>query len=111
MRMSTLTITRADAAHDDDDPALDVIAGIAPRDVAAFVDHVVAELAALLGVHAQVGRDLIAYNVDAGPVVRCRPIGTGPSAVAEAELRAVARETALAIVGAFRATVPSERAA
>lgn len=99
-RLATVTITNAASspAYEYD---LDVIAGIAPRDVAPFVDHVGAELAAILGLPAATGRALINFHVE-GPVVRCRPIGTGPSAVAEAELRAVAREVAMAIVGSLR---------
>jgi hypothetical protein len=108
-RLSTLTITTAA-----DSPAfeeeLDVIAGIAARDVAPFVDYVGAELGNILGIPAAEGRRLISYHVE-GPVVRCKPVGTGSSVEALAELRAVARESAMAIVGTFRERVASERAA
>lgn len=109
-RMSIVTIYNR-AASPADEHDLDQIAGIAPADVALFVDYVAAELAQVLGVPSAVARELIGYHVEAG-VVRCRPIGTGgPSASREAELRSVARETALHIVGALRELNAKEWAA
>lgn len=106
MKLSTLTITTADA----DEYELDTIAGIAPAYVAGFVDRVGAELAAILGVPSVTGRSLIRYHVEGG-TVRCKPIGVGPSAVAEAELRALAREVAMAIAGSLRDQAAAEFAA
>lgn len=110
MRLSILTIYNT-AASPADEYDLDTIAGIAPGDVAGFVDSVGAELGSILGVPSVTARSMIGYHVDAG-VVRCRPIGTGPSpTVAEAELRALAREVAMAISGRLREDAAREYAA
>lgn len=103
-----LTIIDPTAERGDD--VLDQIAGIPPARAAEFVGHVCVELGALLDLAPDAAARLIDHHLD-GPVVRCKPIGLGMPLELQAELRAVAREVAMAIVAAIRPRTASERAA
>ncbi len=102
-------LTIIDPSSESDD-ALDQIAGIPPARAAEFVGHVCVELGALLEIAPNAAALLVDYHLD-GPVVRCKPICLGMPLEAQAELRAFAREVAMAIVAAVRPRTASERAA
>ncbi len=106
MKFAIIDIYRKGAS--DADPPLDSISGMEPGGIEGFIGQVAVQLGKELGIAPTAARALIDFDVRDS--VRCRPIGTGPSAVAEAEIRAVAHEVALAIVDSFR-DIASERAA
>jgi hypothetical protein len=100
---------QVDVFRKGEDDVLDTIAGLAPRDVEPFIGQVATQLAAILHLRPVDVRARLAFDVRDS--VRCRPIGTGPSAAAEAEIRAVAREVAEAIAPHFQEDAAREHAA
>lgn len=103
-----LTIIDPDAERGED--VLDTVAGIAAHHVGEFVGRVCLELGALLSIDPSHAGRIFSFHLD-GAVVRCKPIGLGSPLEVQAELRAIAREVAQAIVQAIRPRTASERAA